>query len=83
MKYLAILVFFLSGCSSILMGSSINHGANLTPEQIEAYGKVGSAVYTCFQIGGPPPAGNTMVILIPKDKTMAFIFGDNCHLINR
>ncbi len=78
---LAVLLSMTTGCAGILMSNAIHQGQDLTPEQIKAYNESGSAVYGCFQIGGPPPAGNTVWIVIPKGQPVAFKFGDNCHVV--
>ncbi len=67
----------------MLVGNALNQGKDLTPEQIKALNEVGSAVYGCFQIGGPPPAGNTVWIVVPKGAAVPDTFGDNCHLLSR
>ena len=75
-------VLSLTGCTGMLIGNALQQGQNLTPEQIKAYNDVGANVYGCFQIGGPPPAGNTQWIVIPKGSNAPLPrFGDMCHLI--
>jgi hypothetical protein len=76
-------VLLAGGCTGILMADAARQGKDLTPEQIKAYNEIGSAVYGCFQIGGPPPAGNTVWIIVPKGTEAKFHFADNCHLINQ
>lgn len=76
-----IICGFLPGCAAQLIGNAIGQGQNLTPEQIKAYNDIGSSVIGCFQIGGPPPVGNTQWIVIPKNFPMPIKFGDNCHLL--
>lgn len=72
----------LPGCTSMLIGNALNQGKDLTPEQIEAYNKVGSRVFSCLTVKGPPPAGATVIITVPKDgTTFAPKFGDNCQVI--
>ena len=71
-----------SGCTGMLIGNALQQGQQLTAEQIKAYNDVGSNVYGCFQIGGPPPAGNTVWLVVPKNSTAPLPkFGDNCHVI--
>lgn len=70
-----------TGCTSMLIGNALNQGKDLTPEQIEAYNKVGSKVFSCLTVKGPPPAGATVVITTPKDSVYAPKFGDNCQVI--
>jgi len=79
----AVLVLFLSlvGCTSMLIGNALGQGQNLTPEQVEAYNKLGQKVYGCFVVVGPPPSGATMWIVLPKDAQMNFKFGDNCRVL--
>ena len=71
----------LAGCATMLIGKALDKDGALTPAQIKAYNDVGHAVYGCFQIGGPPPAGNTVWIIVPKTASVTFKFGDNCHVI--
>lgn len=83
-RFLLIALFALSlpGCSGFyLINSALGKGENLTPDQIKAYQATGSDVYGCFQIGGPPPAGNTNWIIIPKNAPKKPAFGDNCHVL--
>jgi len=82
-KYISLLLFymlFISGCAAQLIGNALGQGQTLTPDQIKAYNEVGSSVYGCFQIGGPPPAGNTQWVVVPKGG-QAPKFGDNCHIL--
>ena len=81
------LVLFLSltsGCSGFLIHQALNpKDAQLTPEQIDAYAKVGADVWSCTVIGGPPPLGSMIFITAPKTAKMSVQFGDGCHLIVR
>jgi len=72
----------LAGCT-LAMLHAIDKGQTLDPEQIKAYKEMSLEVYGCFQIGGPPPAGNTVWIIVPKGSPVNFTFADNCHLLNR
>lgn len=81
MKYLLLLVPLLSGCTSMLIGNALNQGKDLTPEQIEAYNKVGSRVFSCLSVKGPAPSGATVIITVPKDSQFSPKFGDNCQVI--
>ena len=79
----AILIFgflLLGGCTGVLLQGAMNKGDNLTPEQIEAYNKVGGKVYSCFQIAGPPPAGGTTILVVPKEAPVTVKFLPNCML---
>lgn len=69
----------VSGCAGVLL-QGVDNKASLTPEQIDAYNRVGSAVYGCFQLGGPPPAGNTTWIVMPKTATTNLTFMSNCMI---
>lgn len=79
----ACLLLFLSlnGCIGGIMGNMLAPDQNLTAEQIDAYAKIGSKVYSCFVVTGPPPSGSVIHIVVPKDATVTFKFGDNCHLV--
>lgn len=59
----------------------MDQGSALSPEQIRAYKDMEMDVYGCFKVGGPPPAGNTIWILVPKNSKAAVKFGDDCHII--
>lgn len=83
--YAVLLALLLSanGCTGMLIGNALNQGRDLTPEQIDAYNKVGSSVYGCLLVSGPPPSGATMFIIVPKGSTSPVKFGDGCHLLNQ
>ena len=69
------------GCAAMLMQ---HQGAkDLSPEQIDAYNKVGANVFACLTVGGPPPAGNTVWVILPKGVPINWTFGDNCHIISK
>lgn len=73
-----LLAFLLQGCVAAMMGKAIDQGQNLTPEQIKAYSDVGSAVYGCFNLSGPPPAGGTTWVVLPKNSDAFVTFLPNC-----
>lgn len=73
----------MSGCAAQLMGNAIDNGQKLSAEQIEAYNKVGAAVYGCIQVGGPPPTGNMHWLIVPKETKSVPRFTDNCHIISQ
>jgi len=74
-------ILALSGCTSMLIGNALNQGKDLTPEQLDAYNKIGSKVFSCLSVKGPPPAGATVFIIVPKDSNAVVKFGDNCQVI--
>lgn len=80
---LLALLLSANGCTGMLIGNALNQGRDLTPEQIDAYNKVGSSVYGCLLVSGPPPSGATMFIIVPKGSTSPVKFGDGCHLLNQ
>jgi hypothetical protein len=80
-SFLLLAVLSLTGCSGLALIHAVDRGDALTPEQIKAYKEMNQAVYGCFQIGGPPPAGNTVWIVVPANSPINFKFGDNCHVI--
>lgn len=81
MKALLFAASLLAGCSGLAFLNPLDPGAGLTPEQIQSLRQNGQAVYGCFQIGGPPPAGNMVWMVVPQGITPNFRFGDNCHII--
>lgn len=80
-----VMIVFLSlvlgGCSGIALLHGIDSSQGLTTEQIKALRDTGHSVYGCFQIGGPPPAGNTVWVVVPQSTPINFLFGDNCHIL--
>lgn len=76
-------ILALTGCTGMLIGNALGQGQNLTPEQVDTYNRIGSKVYGCFVVSGPPPSGATMWIVVPKDATVTAKFGDNCHLVSQ
>ena len=81
----ACLLLFLSlnGCIGGIMGNMLAPDQTLTPEQIDAYAKAGSKVYSCIVVTGPPPSGSVIRIVVPQDATVSFKFGDNCHVVTQ
>lgn len=73
------LLLSIIGCSGILLHRAPDPG-DLTPEQIEAYNKVGSKVYSCFQIAGPPPAGGSTIVTVPKETQGTVKFLPGCQI---
>jgi len=49
---------------------------------MQATKDIGADVYVCFTIAGPPPAGNAVFVVTPKNQTPT-AFGDNCHILPR
>lgn len=76
-----LLVFLIQGCMIAAMSNQIAMGHQFTPEQVEAYRKVGMKIYGCVKIGGPPPAGNAIFILVPEDGSYNPVWGDDCHVV--
>lgn len=70
----------LGGCAAALMGNAIDKGQALSAEQIKAYRDTDQDVYSCTKAGGPPPAGNIQVVIVPRGKPGPK-FGDDCHII--
>jgi len=71
----------LPGCTLRLIDNALDHGESLTPEQIEAYNKVGSKVFSCLTIKGPPAGGVTVIITVPKESVYLPKFGDDCRVM--
>ena len=78
---LLVIVFFLPGCTSMLIGNSLGQGQSLSPEQVAEYRKQNSKVFICVQVAGPPPAGATMWIVVPAESQYSPRFGDGCRLV--
>lgn len=78
----ALMSLIFSGCMVAAMGNRVAMGDDFTPEQIEAYRKVGVRVYGCINVGGPPPAGNTVFLLVPEGAVYNPIWSDGCHIRN-
>lgn len=76
---LAILLSATS-CSGLLIHQALEQ-KDLTPEQIEAYRKVGSKVHSCLQIAGPPPAGSSSIVLLPQSSNQIVKFGPQCQVM--
>jgi hypothetical protein len=81
---LALLILLLTaatGCSGLLIHQAMNpRDSALTPEQIEAYNKVGADVWSCLNVAGPPPAGSLVMITAPKGSKANIVFGDGCRV---
>ena len=78
---LAVLLSLEWGCAGGLLQIAMNKDINLTPEQIKAYQETGHKVFFCFTVGGPPPVGNTTILVVPQTVNPVFNFGSNCTLI--
>lgn len=78
---IVIVMLSLSGCSGLLIHQSLTKSDNLTPEQIEAYAKVGAKVSSCFTLAGPPPAGSLVLVTIPKESKADIRFGPGCVIM--
>lgn len=70
----------LPGCMIAALSNQVAMGHEFTPEQIDAYRKVGLSVYGCVKVGGPPPSGNAIFILVPEGETYSPVWGDDCHI---
>ena len=79
-KILTLVVSIMfSGCSGILIHQAMQQ-KDLSPEQIEAYSKVGHKVFSCFQIAGPPPNGASSAVVIPQSSGQQVRFGPQCQI---
>lgn len=63
----------LPGCMLSTLGDR-----DLSPAKIRALREADMNVYGCFQLGGPPPSGNTTWIVYPKDQPAPVLFLPNC-----
>lgn len=77
---MGLIELLLSGCMVAAMSGQVARGHEFTPEQIEAYRKVGVRVYGCVTIGGPPPAGNAVFLLVPDGAIYNPIWEDGCRI---
>jgi len=79
MKILALSsLLFLSGCL-LATARSIQ---KMTPEQIDAYGKVRMQVFGCLQVDGPPGGGAITYMVLPQDTKLDLQFAPNCTLLS-
>ena len=65
-----------SGCAI-----TARNAAELSPEQIQELRDQGHEIIKCFQIGGPPPVGNTTIIIVPRRSIAKFKFSANCGIL--
>ena len=81
--FLLAVVLSLNGCAAMLISSAMNKpNEALPPETIKAYNDIGSKVFACFNLGGPPPVGTALFIIVPRTAEVSPKFGDGCHLLN-
>lgn len=72
----------VSGCAANLISKALENGQALTPEQVEAYNKVGLDTYSCLKISGPPPSGVVVIITVPRTQPGRGInFSENCQVV--
>lgn len=81
--YAALIALVLSmtqGCM-LMMAAKVRSIEDLSPEQITALREANMDIYGCFQVGGPPPIGNTTLIIMPKDTMFTRLaFLPNCQI---
>jgi hypothetical protein len=75
---LSILMMLLTGCAGLMI-SSLSKDHILSPDEINAYNRVGYGVDGCITASGPPPAGATTWI-IHRDLDVRVEFTDGCHI---
>jgi len=66
---LSAMIFFLlsiSGCAP--GGLLLTDSSNMTPEQMEAYQKLGYDAIRCATVQGPPGGGTVTSVTIPKNR---------------
>lgn len=80
MKRLILAALLLAGCQGLTFIRALDSGQGLSSDQIKALKENNQDVYGCFQIGGPPPSGNMVWIIVPKGSPVNFRFSDNCHI---
>lgn len=71
----------LNGCILAALNNPTN-ASMLSPEQIAAYRDLNVDIIYCLNVAGPPPAGSTTLIILPKDSIYIPTFGDGCHVIS-
>ena len=80
--FILALVLSIEGCAAMLISSAMRNPADaLPPETIKAYNEVGSKVYGCVNLGGPPPVGSALFIVVPRAAEVSVKFVDGCHLL--
>lgn len=57
--------------------------SQLSSDQIDALKRYNDAgdVYACFLVGGPPPAGNIVAVVVPKGAPINISFAQDCHAV--
>jgi hypothetical protein len=65
----------VTGCMGAIMGSQ------LTTDQLQALRDYNGDVYACGVLGGPPPIGNVIFIVVPKGSVMDLTFPPSCPII--
>jgi len=73
---LLMVVILASGCALL----NPTQAAQMTPDQIKAYQSANMDVIVCLNVGGPPPAGNAVFMVLPKGAQLP-VFGDGCHIV--
>lgn len=78
----AILLLVLAFAQGCVLGSfsQMSKSETLSPEQIKAYRDANIDVYGCFTLMGPPPAGGTTWILVPKGSNNVVTFLPTCMI---
>ena len=77
----ALFCILLAGLLAPGCAITARNAAELSPEQIQELRDQGHEIIKCFQICGPPPSGNTTIIVVPRRAIAKFKFSANCAII--
>lgn len=78
---IAFILFALAMMHGCVLGPIA--ASQLTTDQMQAlkqYNDTGD-VYACFLVGGPPPAGNIVAVVVPKGAPVDVQFAQDCHAV--
>ena len=73
-----LLVLFLSINGCILGPIAASQLSKDQMDALKEYNDTGD-VYLCALLGGPPPTGNVVTIIVPKGAPVNVQFGVDCH----
>ena len=71
-------ILSLSSCALTGFGLTPSQVLSMTPEQIQALKDQNFKIWTCSRLGGPPPVGNSILIIVPKDSSVQYRFTADC-----
>lgn len=74
---IALIVMFLAGCVLGPIGASQLNSSQM--RALKEYNDTGD-VYACGMIGGPPPIGSVIFIVVPKGTPVDLAFPPSCPI---